>query len=180
MGSFRCHILFTFLWGFYPLTDVFSQPSTVEVYDYSYVTRGGKTIQESTTIYVTDDPHEVFNGYRWINGKYFIIAIISRKGKFILKTFNEEGRVKKGKYTEYSVYQYYLLILYTLYFHFISHTHIAYPGGHYITDTGAISVEGFNASMPYNLQVLPGDYVLKRGEGYWILMPFDTTWTVDW
>ncbi len=103
MGSFRCHILFTFICVFCSITEVFSQESTVEVYEYSYVTRGGKTIQESTTIYVTDDPHEVFNGYRWINGKYFIIAIISRKGKFILKTFNEEGRVKKGKYTEYSV-----------------------------------------------------------------------------
>ena len=47
-------------------------------------------------------------------------------------------------------------------------------------DTGATSVEGFNASQPYNIEVLPDSYVLKRGEGYWISVDSATTWTVDW
>ena len=103
MGSFRWYILFTFLWGFYPLTDVFSQPSTVEVYDYSYVTRGGKTIQESTTIYVTDQSHEIYNGYNWERGRYYVIAIISRKGKFLLQTFSDKGKRRNGNFDEYSL-----------------------------------------------------------------------------
>ncbi|MCK4267051.1 MAG: VCBS repeat-containing protein, partial [Thermoplasmata archaeon] len=48
-----------------------------------------------------------------------------------------------------------------------------------MADTGATAVEGFNASAPYRIGVLPGDYVLQIGEGYWVQVPFDTTWTVN-
>ena len=47
-------------------------------------------------------------------------------------------------------------------------------------DTGATIVQGFNASQPYNIEVLADSYVLKRGEGYWIKLDSATTWTVDW
>ncbi|MCK4267047.1 MAG: hypothetical protein KAX31_07175, partial [Thermoplasmata archaeon] len=49
-----------------------------------------------------------------------------------------------------------------------------------MADTGATGVEGFNASAPYRIQVLPGDYVLQIGEGYWVQVASDTTWTVNW
>lgn len=103
MGSFRWYILFTFLWGFYPLTDVFSQSTTVEVYEYSYVTRGGKTIQESTKVYVTQQSHEVHNGYRWVAGRYYLIFIVSRKGKFILQTYSDDGKEINGAYSDYTL-----------------------------------------------------------------------------
>ena len=47
-------------------------------------------------------------------------------------------------------------------------------------DTGAIIVEGFNGSAPYRISELPDDYVLQRGEGYWVNVPADVIWTVDW
>jgi outer membrane protein assembly factor BamB len=46
--------------------------------------------------------------------------------------------------------------------------------------TGFDSVEGFNASDPYRMSVLPGSYMMKPGEGYWVHVPADTTWVVDW
>jgi len=94
MVSIKRLILFTFLWGFYSMADTFSQDHGIEVYEYTYVTRGGKTIQESTTIYLTTASHKVHNGYKWSDGYYYIIGIISRKGKFILQTFDEDGKVK--------------------------------------------------------------------------------------
>jgi hypothetical protein len=42
------------------------------------------------------------------------------------------------------------------------------------------SVEGYSAVDPYRLQVLPNTYVMQPGEGYWINVPFDQTWIVDW
>ena len=49
-----------------------------------------------------------------------------------------------------------------------------------IADTGATSVEGFNAVAPYRLEVLAGNYILKKGEAYLVKVDSDTTWTVDW
>ncbi len=49
-----------------------------------------------------------------------------------------------------------------------------------MTDTGATDVEGFNPAAPYLIEVLAGNYVLKRGEAYWINVNSDTVWTVNW
>ena len=49
-----------------------------------------------------------------------------------------------------------------------------------IVETGATSVEGLNSSAPYRIEVLAGNYVLKRGEAYWVKVDSDTIWTVDW
>jgi len=56
----------------------------------------------------------------------------------------------------------------------------AYNVTQLMTDTGATAVEGYNALAIYRIEVLAGDYVLKRGEAYWIKVDSDTTWTVDW
>ena len=92
MGSISRYILFTFLWGFCSIVDIISQESSIETYEYSYVTRGGKTIQESTTIYITTAHHQVHNGLKWEAGYYYIIGIISSKGKFVLQTFSEDSK----------------------------------------------------------------------------------------
>ncbi|MEW5937845.1 MAG: NosD domain-containing protein, partial [Candidatus Thermoplasmatota archaeon] len=47
-------------------------------------------------------------------------------------------------------------------------------------DTGASTVEGFDATSPYLTKVLGNTYLLKRGEGYWVHVSAGTTWTVDW
>jgi len=94
MVSIKRLILFTFLWGFCLIVGTFSQDHDIESYEYSYVTRGGRTIQESTTIYLTTASHKVHKAYKWSDGYYYIIGIISRKGKFVLQTFDEEGKVK--------------------------------------------------------------------------------------
>jgi hypothetical protein len=49
-----------------------------------------------------------------------------------------------------------------------------------VADTGATEVMGFNQAMPYHIEVLAGNYVLKRGEAYWVHVNSDTTWVVDW
>ncbi len=46
--------------------------------------------------------------------------------------------------------------------------------------TDATIVEGFHAAATYKTQVLADAYVLKRGEGYWVLVPADVVWTVEW
>ena len=48
------------------------------------------------------------------------------------------------------------------------------------TDTGAEKVEGFNSSVAYQLSVLPDSYILKKGEAYWIFLPADIIWIIDW
>ncbi|MBA3044582.1 MAG: amidase domain-containing protein [Candidatus Thermoplasmatota archaeon] len=48
-----------------------------------------------------------------------------------------------------------------------------------LAGTGYDLVEGFAASSPY-IQVLGGSYVMKPGEGYWVRVPADTVWTIDW
>jgi len=42
------------------------------------------------------------------------------------------------------------------------------------------SVEGYSGIDPYRLQVLAGTYVMQPGEGYWVKVPFDQTWIVNW
>jgi hypothetical protein len=42
------------------------------------------------------------------------------------------------------------------------------------------SVEGYSGTDPYRLQVLPSTYVMQPGEGYWVKVPFDQTWIVNW
>jgi parallel beta-helix repeat protein len=46
--------------------------------------------------------------------------------------------------------------------------------------TGYDSVEGFNTSDPYRTSVLPGSYMMKPSEGYWVHVPADTIWTINW
>lgn len=41
-------------------------------------------------------------------------------------------------------------------------------------------VEGYSASDPYLLQELPGTYIMTPGEGYWVHVPSDTTWVINW
>ena len=48
-----------------------------------------------------------------------------------------------------------------------------------LTGTGYDRVEGFNATAPYRLSQLADSYLMKPGEGYWIHVPADSTWTVD-
>ncbi|MFH0815294.1 MAG: sialidase family protein [Methanobacteriota archaeon] len=46
--------------------------------------------------------------------------------------------------------------------------------------TGATIVEGFKSSATYKTEVLGNAIVLGRGNGYWVYVPSDTSWTVDW
>ena len=46
--------------------------------------------------------------------------------------------------------------------------------------TGYDAVEGFNASHPYRISPLADTYLMQPGEGYWVHVPADTTWVVDW
>jgi len=46
-------------------------------------------------------------------------------------------------------------------------------------EIGAIRVEGYDANAsPYYLKVLPDNYILKAGEGYWIYMDQEANWLV--
>jgi parallel beta-helix repeat protein len=46
--------------------------------------------------------------------------------------------------------------------------------------TGATIVEGFDPGATYKTQTLADSYELQRGEGYWVFVPADRTWLVDW
>jgi hypothetical protein len=46
--------------------------------------------------------------------------------------------------------------------------------------TSADVVEAFDPSEPYRTKVVGPNYVLRPGEGYWIHVTTDSTWTVDW
>ena len=46
--------------------------------------------------------------------------------------------------------------------------------------TGATNVEVFNISQPYNLQEVGPTYIMKPGEGYWVHVPANSVWTIDW
>jgi parallel beta-helix repeat protein len=54
------------------------------------------------------------------------------------------------------------------------------PVSEALTGTGYDSVEGFNVSDPYRTSVLLGSYMMKPGEGYWVHVPADTVWVVNW
>ncbi len=49
-----------------------------------------------------------------------------------------------------------------------------------IAATGATKVEGYGGAGPYDISALGGNYILQRGEAYWINVPADITWTVNW
>jgi spore germination protein YaaH len=48
-----------------------------------------------------------------------------------------------------------------------------------LAGTGYDRVEGFAAASPY-IQALASSYVMKPGEGYWVRVPADTIWNVNW
>jgi hypothetical protein len=41
-------------------------------------------------------------------------------------------------------------------------------------------LEGFNATAPYRISQLADTYMMRPGEGYWMHVPVDTVWIVDW
>ncbi|MFQ5911292.1 MAG: hypothetical protein ACE5IJ_11330, partial [Thermoplasmata archaeon] len=45
-----------------------------------------------------------------------------------------------------------------------------------VADTGATRVEGYANLPPYYLAELPLNYVLQRGEGYWVYVPAHVDW----
>ena len=49
-----------------------------------------------------------------------------------------------------------------------------------LSTTGYDAVEGFNASAPYRISPLADTYLMQPGEGYWVHVPADTIWVVDW
>jgi hypothetical protein len=55
-----------------------------------------------------------------------------------------------------------------------------YTVGQLRAATGATIVEGFDVGAEYRTRTLPDTQVMKRGEGYWVQVLSDTTWTVDW
>jgi hypothetical protein len=46
--------------------------------------------------------------------------------------------------------------------------------------TGADKVEKFDALAPYRISEVGPTYVMKPGEGYWIHVPADTVWIINW
>jgi parallel beta-helix repeat protein len=46
--------------------------------------------------------------------------------------------------------------------------------------TGASIVETFDSAAPYRTKVVGPTYIMRPGEGYWVYVPADTVWTVDW
>ncbi len=45
--------------------------------------------------------------------------------------------------------------------------------------TGADMAEGFDPTSPY-IKVLEPSYIMKPGEGYWVHVPADTVWVINW
>lgn len=43
-----------------------------------------------------------------------------------------------------------------------------------------VACEGYSASDAYRLTQLGGSYMMKPGEGYWVRVSADTTWTINW
>ncbi len=46
--------------------------------------------------------------------------------------------------------------------------------------TGADKVEVFDPAEPYRIKEVGPTYVMKPGEGYWVHVPADSVWVVDW
>ncbi len=55
-----------------------------------------------------------------------------------------------------------------------------YTVGQLKSATGATIVEGFSGVATYKTQILADAYVLKKGEAYWVYVPTDATWTINW
>ncbi len=55
-----------------------------------------------------------------------------------------------------------------------------YDVGDLKLDTGATIVESYDKGGTYLLQEMSNAYVLKKGEAYWIRVPSQTIWTVNW
>ncbi len=130
------YIIFIFVGIFSFVANTYSQES----YDYRYVKTGGRTSDESTTIYVTTNQHKAYDGRRWLDGEYHKITIISADYEFILQTFDEDGEKLIGEhvcsnnhkqipddYVEYTLIsnQYLIkkIIIYKEYAEIIFHTH---------------------------------------------------------
>lgn len=65
--------------------------------------------------------------------------------------------------------------------------HVGYPAqtSKSVTDSFSgvsafIRADGYSAPAPYKIAQLPGTYMMQPGEGYWVLVSADATWTVDW
>ncbi|KYK29842.1 MAG: hypothetical protein AYK23_04915 [Candidatus Proteinoplasmatales archaeon SG8-5] len=65
--------------------------------------------------------------------------------------------------------------------------HVGYPAqsSKSVTDSFAgvanfQRADGYSGAAPYKIAQLPGTYMMQPGEGYWILVTADATWTVDW
>jgi len=52
--------------------------------------------------------------------------------------------------------------------------------GNALWGTGADRIEKFDAMNPYFISEVGATYIMKPGEGYWIHVPADTVWTVNW
>jgi hypothetical protein len=46
--------------------------------------------------------------------------------------------------------------------------------------TGADQVMVGDTSEPYNVRDVGSTYIMKPGEGYWVHVPFDTVWIINW
>ncbi len=48
--------------------------------------------------------------------------------------------------------------------------------------TGANMVSVFNVSLPYLIEDIIdlSTVIMQPGEGYWVKVPADSVWTVDW
>ena len=46
--------------------------------------------------------------------------------------------------------------------------------------TGADKVEAFDPAEPYRIKEVGPTYIMKPGEGYWVHVPANTVWVVDW
>ena len=46
--------------------------------------------------------------------------------------------------------------------------------------TGADRVMVCDTGEPYNIREVGPAYIMQPGEGYWIHVPADSVWTVDW
>jgi len=46
--------------------------------------------------------------------------------------------------------------------------------------TGADKVMVCDTSKPYHIKEVGPSYLMKPGEGYWVHVPFDITWTINW
>jgi len=46
--------------------------------------------------------------------------------------------------------------------------------------TGVDHIEVFDPSAPYRLKTVSPSHIMQPGEGYWVHVAADTTWTVDW